>query len=235
MTAHSLNVDPAEIARFEALAHRWWDPEGELKTLHDINPTRLAYIERLAPLVGKRVVDVGCGGGILSETMAGRGATVTGLDAAEAAIQVATLHQLRSHSGVSYVQAIPEEFAEANPAAYDIVTCMELLEHVPRPRAVIEACARMLRPGGSLFFSTINRTPAAYLLAVIGAEYLLRLLPRGTHHYARFIRPAELASWVRSAGLAVREVRGMSYNPFARRASLSDQVQVNYLLHAVAP
>lgn len=229
------NVDPVEIARFEALAHRWWDPEGELKTLHDINPTRLAYIEGRVPLAGKRVLDVGCGGGILAEAMDSRGARVTGLDASEAAIQVATLHQLQSRSAVSYLQGTPEGLAETRAGGHDVVTCMELLEHVPDPEAIVGACARMSASGGRLFFSTINRTPLAYALAVLGAEYLLQLLPKGTHQYARFIRPAELARWVRNAGLRVREVRGMWYNPLTRRATLTDQVQVNYLLYAVAP
>jgi 2-polyprenyl-6-hydroxyphenyl methylase/3-demethylubiquinone-9 3-methyltransferase len=232
MIEPSINIDPQELAKFESQASRWWDPSGEFRTLHDINPVRLRYIEERAGLSGKQVIDVGCGGGILAEAMAARRAAVTGIDASELALKVAQLHQLKSGVEVAYVCATPEQFAEDYPARYDIVTCMELLEHVPRPVSVIQACTRLAKPGGHLFFSTINRTALAYLLAVIGAEYLLNLLPKGTHSYSRFIRPSELAGWARGAGLTVTEITGMSYNPFTRRCALTHQVDVNYLIHA---
>lgn len=232
MIEPSLNIDPQELAKFESQASRWWDPSGEFRTLHDINPVRLRYIEERAGLSGKQVIDLGCGGGILAEAMAARGASVTGIDASETSLKVAQLHQLKSGIEVTYICATPEQFAENHPAHYDIVTCMELLEHVPKPFSVIHACARLIRPGGHLFFSTINRTPIAYLLAVIGAEYLLKLLPKGTHSYSRFIRPSELAGWARGSGLTVTEITGMSYNPLTRRCTLTEQVDVNYLVHA---
>ncbi len=232
MSEPSVNLDPQELAKFESQASRWWDPSGEFRTLHDINPLRSHYIEERAGLSGKRVIDIGCGGGILAEAMAERGALVTGIDASETSLKIAELHQAKSGVNVTYICTTPEQFAENHLAHYDIVTCMELLEHVPRPKSVIQACARLAKPGGHLFFSTINRTPIAYLLAVIGAEYLLNLLPKGTHTYGRFIRPSELALWARSAGLTITEITGLSYNPFTRRCALSAQVDVNYLVHA---
>jgi 2-polyprenyl-6-hydroxyphenyl methylase/3-demethylubiquinone-9 3-methyltransferase len=230
-TAHP-NVDFQEIAKFEELASRWWDPDSEFKPLHDINPLRLHYIdERSGGLAGKRVLDVGCGGGILAESMALRGAEVTGIDMGEAPLAVARLHQLESGATLSYRQITAEELADSEPGRFEIVTCMEMLEHVPDPASTITACARLLKPGGHVFFSTINRNPKAYLLAVIGAEYVLRLLPKGTHDYRKFIRPSELASWARSAGLTVQHLIGMHYNPLLRRYGLSAGVAVNYLAH----
>ncbi|MGB5102392.1 MAG: bifunctional 2-polyprenyl-6-hydroxyphenol methylase/3-demethylubiquinol 3-O-methyltransferase UbiG [Steroidobacteraceae bacterium] len=229
------NVDRAEIARFEASASRWWDPEGEIRTLHEINPVRLAYVERSAPLAGRRVVDVGCGGGVLAEAMARAGARVVGLDLAAELLQVAELHALESNVPVTYRRESAEQHAAANPAAYDVVTCMEMLEHVPDPAAVIEALAALVRPGGEVFVSTINRTPRAYLHAVLGAEYVLRLLPTGTHTYAKFIRPSELAGWAKAAGLQVMDVAGMDYDPFARSARLSSDARINYLMHLRKP
>ncbi len=225
------NVDHAEIAKFEALASRWWDPESEFKPLHDINPLRLEYIERQAGgLAGKTVLDVGCGGGILAESMAARGAKVTGIDLGEAPLAVARLHALESGVDVDYRQVAAETLAETQPAAFDVVTCMEMLEHVPDPAATVAACARLVKPGGTVVFSTINRNPKSFLFAIIGAEYVLRLLPRGTHEYARFIRPSELDRWARHAGLDTVDVTGMSYNPFTRRYWLGHDVSVNYLL-----
>jgi 2-polyprenyl-6-hydroxyphenyl methylase/3-demethylubiquinone-9 3-methyltransferase len=232
MNRDAVNVDPQELAKFESLAARWWDPSGELHTLHDINPVRLQYIEKHAGLAGRQVIDIGCGGGILAEAMAKRGASVTGLDASDAALKVAELHQLKSAVQITYVCATPEQFAEDHPSHYDVVTCMELLEHVPDPARVIEACARLTKPGGQLFFSTINRTAVAYLFAVIGAEYLLNILPKGTHNYRRFICPSELAGWARQAGLTLSAITGLSYNPFTRRCVLTDRVDVNYLIYA---
>jgi len=225
------NVDRAEIARFESAASRWWDPEGEIRTLHDINPVRLAYVERSAPLNGRKVVDVGCGGGVLAEAMARAGAHVVGLDLAAELLQVAELHALESNVPVTYRRETAEQHAAANPAAYDVVTCMEMLEHVPDPAAVIEALATLARTDGEIFVSTINRTPRAYLHAVLGAEYLLRLLPTGTHTYAKFIRPSELAAWAKAAGLQVVDIAGMDYHPFARSARLSGDARINYLVH----
>ena len=226
------NVDPAEIAKFEELAHRWWDPHGEFRPLHEINPLRLGYIERRAGgLAGKRVLDVGCGGGILAEAMAARGAQVTGIDMGEAPLAVARLHGRESDIEVDYRQLTAEELAEAEPGTFDVVTCMELLEHVPHPAGTVAACARLVKPGGDVFFSTINRNPKSYLFAIIGAEYVLRLLPRGTHDYARFIRPSELEAWARKADLVLREITGMTYNPFSRRYSLGRDIDVNYLMH----
>ncbi len=234
MAHEGLNVDPGEIAKFEALANRWWDPDGDLSTLHDINPLRLGFIEARAPLAGKTVIDVGCGGGILSEAMAGLGAFVTGIDASVGAIRIAKLHQARSKSRVRYLCTAPETLAAEESGRFDVVTCMEIVEHVPRPGELVEACARLVKPGGHVFFSTINRTPAAYLLAVIAAEYLLHLLPQGTHDYARFIRPSELAAWMRAAGLRLVALRGLWYNPGTRRAVLGERVPVNYLAHATS-
>lgn len=229
MTDYKRNVDHSEIAKFEALASRWWDPQSEFKPLHAINPLRLHYIDMRAGLAGKRVLDVGCGGGILAESMAARGAVVTGIDMGEAPLGVARLHQLESGIEVDYRRATAEELAATEPGGYDIVTCMELLEHVPDPASVVQACSRLVKPDGQVFFSTINRTPMAYALAIVGAEYLLRLLPRGTHAYKRFIRPSELDEWVRDSGLYLQELIGMHYNPLSKQYSLGPGVQVNYL------
>ena len=229
MTTPKSNSDPLEIAKFDALASRWWDPHGAFKPLHDINPLRLAFVENNADLGEQNILDVGCGGGILAESMAARGARVTGIDASQAALTTARLHLHESGVEVDYVCATAEEMAERYPGAFDTVTCMELLEHVPDPASVVEACATLVRPGGEVIFSTINRNPKAYLLAVIGAEYLLNLLPKGTHDYAKFIRPSELAAWSRSARLSLEELKGLGYNPLTRHYSLSDDVDVNYL------
>jgi 2-polyprenyl-6-hydroxyphenyl methylase/3-demethylubiquinone-9 3-methyltransferase len=224
-----INVDPLELEKFSQLAHRWWDPSSEFKPLHDINPLRLAYIDRIAPLSGKAVLDVGCGGGILAESMAGQGAVVTGIDLGDKALQVARLHLLESGKQVDYRKIAVEDFAEERPGHYDVVTCMEMLEHVPDPPSVVRACARLVKPGGRVFFSTLNRNPKSYLLAVIGAEYLLKMLPRGTHDYAKFIKPSELAQTCRNAGLRVDDISGMSYNPLRKTYSLGKDTDVNYL------
>lgn len=226
-TAH--NVDPAEIAKFEELAARWWDPHSEFKPLHDINPLRLDYIERLETLQGKRVLDVGCGGGLLSEGMAARGAQVTGIDMGEAPLSVAKLHLYETGLEVDYQQITAEQMASEHPDSFDIVTCLEMLEHVPQPDSVIAACARMVKPGGLVVFSTLNRNPKSYLLAIIGAEYVLRMLPKGTHDYRKFIRPSELDSWARAADLELRDISGMTYNPLTSIYSLGRDVDVNYL------
>lgn len=225
------NVDPAELEKFATLAHRWWDPTSEFKPLHEINPLRLGYIDTLAELSCKRVLDVGCGGGILSESMSARGAQVTGIDLGEKALKVAQLHALESGAHVEYRLVAVEQLALEVPESFDVVTCMEMLEHVPDPATVIEACVRLVKPGGSLFFSTINRNPKAYLFAVIGAEYVLNMLPRGTHDYQKFIKPSQLASWARAAGLQVNGRKGMSYNPLTKHYFLTDDVSVNYMLH----
>jgi len=224
------NVDQAEIEKFDSLAHRWWDPAGEFKPLHDINPLRLAWIERHLPLAGSRVIDVGCGGGILAESMARGGAQVTGIDLSEKALRVAELHLGISNLKISYQRAEVEPFAAAHAGEFDAVTCMELLEHVPQPAGMVAACARLVRPGGQVFFSTINRNAKAYLFAVVGAEYVLGLLPKGTHDYQRFIRPSELARWSRDANLRVEEMIGMTYNPLTQRYSLGADCDVNYLV-----
>jgi 2-polyprenyl-6-hydroxyphenyl methylase/3-demethylubiquinone-9 3-methyltransferase len=226
-----MNADPAELEKFSNLAHRWWDPQGEFRPLHEINPLRLDWIDRHAPLAGKAVLDVGCGGGILAEAMAQRGAQVTGIDLSDKALRVAQLHLLESNLSVKYERAMAEEFAAEHSGAFDVVTCMELLEHLPQPESMVAACARLVRPGGQVFFSTINRNPKAYLFAVIGAEYVLNLLPKGTHDYARFIKPSELSRWSRSAGLRPDELIGMTYNPLTRRYRLGRDCDVNYLLH----
>ena len=226
-----LNIDQAEVDKFEQLASRWWDPQGEFKPLHDINPLRLNYIDDRAPLTNQQVVDIGCGGGILSESMAARDASVLGIDAGRGPINVARLHALESGVELEYRQITAEQLAAERPGAFDIVTCMELLEHVPDPPSLIRACAQLVKPGGHVFFSTINRTPQAYALAVIGAEYVLRLLPKGTHDYRKFIRPAELDRWVRAADLHTEDLSGMSYNPFTRNFRLGRNIQINYLCH----
>jgi 2-polyprenyl-6-hydroxyphenyl methylase/3-demethylubiquinone-9 3-methyltransferase len=226
----SRNADQAELDKFSELAHRWWDPESEFKPLHDINPLRLDWIDREVGLVGKKVLDVGCGGGILAESMATRGALVTGIDLSDKALSVARLHLLESGQKVDYRKISAEELAAGMPDAFDIVTCLEMLEHVPDPTSTVRACARLVRPGGRVFFSTINRNPKAYLFAVVGAEYVLNLLPRGTHDYTRFIRPAELARYCRDAGLAGEEVIGMTYNPFSKTYALGADTDVNYLM-----
>jgi len=227
----STNFDAAELAKFSALAHRWWDPTSEFRPLHEINPLRLGHIERLAGgLAGKRVLDVGCGGGILAEAMATRGAQVTGIDLAEKPLKVAMLHGMESASGVSYRLVAAEALALEAPESFDVVTCMEMLEHVPDPASIVRACAQLVRPGGSVFFSTINRNPKSFLFAIVGAEYVLRLLPRGTHEYARFIRPSELATHCRAAGLAIADITGMTYNPLTKVYALGRDVDVNYLV-----
>lgn len=229
------NVDAAEIAKFEALAQRWWDPQGEFKPLHDLNPLRLEFVATRAPLEGKDVLDVGCGGGILSEAMARRGARVLGIDLAQAALEVAELHAVDAGVSVEYRLESAEELARGAPASFDIITCMEMLEHVPEPEHVIEALARIVRPGGHVFISTINRTPKAFMLAIVGAEYVLRMLPRGTHEYERFIRPSELAEWSRAAGLELVSIASIEYNPLTRRYSLGRSPDVNYLVHLTRP
>ena len=228
-----MNADPAELEKFDRLAHRWWDPGGEFRPLHEINPLRLEWIAARARLEAGAVLDVGCGGGILAEAMARRGATVTGIDLAEKALKVAELHLHQSNLKVTYERTGVEEFAARNAAQFDVVTCMELLEHVPEPAAMVAACARLARPGGQLFFSTINRNPKSYLFAVIGAEYVLGLLPRGTHDYRRFIRPSELARWSRESGLHPAELAGMTYNPITGRYRLGADCSDNYLLHCI--
>ena len=230
-STQSLNVDPAELEKFASLAHRWWDKTSEFKPLHAINPLRLDFIDDLVGLKDKRILDVGCGGGILSESMAERGADVTGIDLGEKALKVAKLHQLESSSKVDYRLISVEELAIQQPESFDVVTCMEMLEHVPDPESIIHACAQLTKPGGSVFFSTINRNPKAYLFAVIGAEYLLNMLPKGTHEYQKFIKPSELSSWARDSGLNVNKLRGMGYNPLIDHYSLGDDVSVNYLIH----
>ena len=220
------NVDPAELEKFSNLAHRWWDPEGEFRPLHDINPLRLDWIAGHAALEGAAVLDVGCGGGILAEAMARHGARVTGIDLSEKALRVAELHLQESKLAVHYEKSSVEDYA----GEFDIVTCMELLEHVPQPASMVAACARLVRPGGRVFFSTINRNPKSYLFAVVGAEYVLGLLPRGTHDYLRFIKPSELSRWSRAAGLRIEEMIGMNYNPITRRYRLGSDCDVNYLL-----
>ncbi len=229
----TINVDPQEVAKFSELAHRWWDATSEFKPLHEINPLRLDWIDKLAPLPGRKVVDIGCGGGILSESMARRGARVKGIDLSERALKVAALHQIESKAGVDYEKISAEDLALREAGTYDVVTCMELLEHVPDPASTVAACAALARPGADLFFSTINRNPKSYLFAIIGAEYVLRLLPRGTHDYARFIKPSELAQFCRAATIDVRDIIGMTYNPLTRVYALGRDTDVNYILHAV--
>lgn len=229
----SINADQRELDKFGELAHRWWDPQSEFKPLHDINPLRLDWIDRAIGLSGKKVLDVGCGGGILSESMAVRGAQVTGIDLSERALAVARLHLLETGRKVDYRSVSAESLAQEMPGSFDAVTCLEMLEHVPDPASIVRACATLVKPGGQVFLSTINRNPKAYLFAVIGAEYLLNLLPKGTHDYARFLRPAELAHCCRDAGLAVAEIIGMSYQPFSKTYSLGSDTSVNYLMRTL--
>ncbi|MFZ2541348.1 MAG: bifunctional 2-polyprenyl-6-hydroxyphenol methylase/3-demethylubiquinol 3-O-methyltransferase UbiG [Gallionella sp.] len=224
------NADPIELEKFSQLAHKWWDPHSEFKPLHDINPLRLDYIDSQAGLAGKAVLDVGCGGGILSESMSGLGANVTGIDLSDKALQVAKLHLLESGKQVEYRNIAVEELAVEQPEHYDVVTCLEMLEHVPDPHSVIAACAKLAKPGGWIFFSTLNRNPKSYLLAIIGAEYVLNMLPRGTHDYAKFIKPSELAQSCRNAGLNLVNLTGMSYNPFTKVYSLGKDTDVNYMV-----
>lgn len=231
----TINADPAELQKFSELAHRWWDPASEFKPLHEINPLRLDWIERRAGLAGKKVVDVGCGGGLLSEGMAGRGAEVTGIDLSEKALGVARLHLYESGQKVDYRLTSAEDFAAAHEGMFDIVTCLEMLEHVPDPASTIAACARLVRPGGDVFFSTLNRNLKAYVLAIIGAEYVLNMLPRGTHDYAKFIRPSELVRHCRNSGLDTVELTGLHYNPLSRVYSLGGNTDVNYLIHTRRP
>ena len=233
MNVDHINFDQAELNKFSDLAHKWWDKTSEFKPLHDINPLRLNYIDKAISLNGKTVLDVGCGGGILSESMADKGAKVTGIDLGEKALKVAQLHSLESGVGVDYKLVSVEELAEKSPASFDVVTCLEMLEHVPDPASVVAACARLVKPGGHVFFSTINRNPKAYLFAVIGAEYVLNMLPRGTHDYAKFIKPSELASWIRPTGLSLQHQIGMSYNPITKHYWLDSNVSVNYMMHTV--
>lgn len=232
----TVNADPAELAKFSELAHRWWDPDSEFRPLHQINPLRLGWIESLAPLAGCRVVDVGCGGGILADAMARRGASVLGIDLSTKALKVAQLHALEAGTpDVSYREVSAEALAAEQPASFDVVTCMEMLEHVPDPGSVVRACHDLVKPGGWVFFSTINRNAKSFLFAIVGAEYVLQLLPKGTHEWARFIRPHELAGWCRQVGLAVQCMRGMEYNPLTGRYWLSDDTSVNYLVATRRP
>lgn len=230
-----MNADPLELQKFSDLAHRWWDPTSEFRPLHEINPLRLEWINARAPLAGKTVVDIGCGGGILAESMAKKGAKVTGIDLSEKALKVADLHSLESGVQVRYEMISAEQLAAREPASFDIVTCMEMLEHVPDPASIVQACANLVKPGGHVFFSTINRNPKSYLFAVIGAEYVLRMLPKGTHDYAKFITPAELAQYIRQAGMDVLSLKGMTYNPLTKIYSLNQDTDVNYLVACTRP
>ncbi len=236
MTATSPNADPAELAKFSELAHRWWDMDSEFRPLHEINPLRLEWIESQVPLAGKRVLDVGCGGGILADAMARRGADVLGIDLAGKALKVAQLHALEAGtSGVRYREVAVEALAQEAPGSFDVVTCMEMLEHVPQPASVVDACARLVKPGGWVFFSTINRNAKAFMLAIVGAEYVLGMLPKGTHEYAKLIRPSELVAYCRAAALDVDHARGLQYNPLTRRYWLNDDVSVNYMIATRRP
>ena len=229
------NVDQAEIDKFSELASRWWDRQGDFKPLHDINPLRLNFIDSCTPVSGKNIIDVGCGGGILSEALNKRGASVTGIDLSEEALSIARLHLLESGHSVDYQCISAEKMAENTPAGFDVVTCLEVLEHVPDPASTVAACAALVKPGGSVFFSTINRNPKSWLFAIVGAEQVLKLLPRGTHEYNKFIKPSELAAHCRKAGLEIKELRGMTYSPMSKRYSLTKDVDVNYLFHCERP
>lgn len=231
----TLNADPAEIQKFSDLAHRWWDPSSEFRPLHEINPLRLEWINQRVPLSGKNVIDVGCGGGILAESMAKKGAIVTGIDLSEKALKVADLHGLESGVSVRYKNIPAEEMAEAEAGQYDVVTCMEMLEHVPDPSSIIRACTKLLKPGGHVFFSTLNRNVKSYLFAILGAEYVLQLLPKGTHDYGKFITPAELSQDVRNAGLELNAMKGLSYNPLTKIYSLNNDTSVNYMIACTKP
>jgi len=232
----SSNVDPAELAKFSELAHRWWDTESEFKHLHQINPLRLAWIQTLAPLAGKKVVDIGCGGGILSDAMARQGAEVLGADLAVKSLKVAQLHALEAGTqGVQYREISAEDLAQEQAGQYDVVTCMEMLEHVPNPASVVKACSALVKPGGWVFFSTLNRNPKSFLFAIVGAEYILNLLPKGTHEYARLIKPSELADWARIHGLDIQQMKGMTYNPFTRHYALGTDTDVNYMMATQKP
>lgn len=230
-----MNADPLELQKFGELAHHWWDPTSEFRPLHEINPLRLEWINARAPLAGKNVVDVGCGGGILAESMAKKGAHVTGIDLSEKPLKVADLHSLESGVQVRYELIAAEALAAREPGQYDVVTCMEMLEHVPDPASIVKACATLVKPGGHVFFSTLNRNPKSYLHAVIGAEYLLKLLPRGTHDYAKFLTPSELARFIREAGLSLDSLKGMGYNPLTKVYSLNQDTSVNYLVACSRP
>ena len=230
-----MNADPLELQKFSDLAHRWWDPTSEFRPLHEINPLRLEWINALVPLAGKRVLDVGCGGGILAEAIAKKGANVKGIDLSEKALKVAELHSLESGVQVNYELIAAEALAAREAGQYDVVTCMEMLEHVPDPSAIVQACASLVKPGGRLFFSTLNRNPKSYLFAIIGAEYMLRLLPRGTHDYAKFIKPAELSQFARKANIEVQALKGMTYNPLTKIYSLNHDTDVNYLMACSKP
>ena len=230
---HQSNVDAAEIAKFEALAHRWWDKSSEFKPLHEINPLRANYIDQLSPVAEKKVIDIGCGGGILSEALTQRGAEVTGIDMGEAPLGVAELHALENNLNIEYKKITAEAMAEQRPEQYDIVTCLEMLEHVPEPAKIVAACAQLCKPGGHIYFATINRNPKSYLLAILGAEHILKLLPKGTHDYEKLIKPSELHSWIRQSGLSLQNSTGMTYNPITNRYKLNARdLDVNYILHA---
>lgn len=233
--ASASNHDPAEIARFDQIASRWWDEQGEFEPLHTMNPVRVGYIDQRVGLSGKQVLDIGCGGGLLSEAMTRHGARVTGLDLGETTIEVATLHALESGLGIQYLRESAEQHATTHAGQYDVVTCLEMLEHVPDPASILHNIATLLRPGGQVVLSTLNRNPKSYLMAIVGAEYLLKMLPKGTHTYAQFIRPSELASWARTAGLEVRDITGLQFHPVTRRCSLGPDVDVNYLMHLSKP
>lgn len=235
MNTKASNLDRREISRFDALASRWWDPQGELRTLHAINPLRLRYIEERAGLRGKRVLDVGCGGGLLSEAMAARGAEVTGIDMADEPLTVAKLHLHESGQRVTYLKSSAEALAAESPGHFDVVTCLEMLEHVPEPEAIVRACAALVKPGGAVFFSTLNRHPKAFVFAILGAEYMLHMLPRGTHEYEKFIRPSELDSWARACGLNLQHSCGLHYNPLTRAYHLGGNLDVNYFMHYQRP
>jgi len=232
---HTANIDPAEIKKFEDLASRWWDKQGEFKPLHEMNPLRLNFINSASPLAGKSVCDVGCGGGILSESLTRCGATTTAIDMGKAPLSVARLHALENDLDIDYQQMTAEEMAQQRPSSFDIVTCMEMLEHVPDPASIIKACFTLLKPGGSVYFSTINRNPKSYALAIVAAEYVMKMLPRGTHDFAKFIKPSELDQWARSAGLELVNLAGVSYNPFTGLFSQSHDVDINYMAHYKRP